>query len=65
MTSTVQEREHLPNPEQILQIGLGFWASKTLLSAVELGKAAEPEVKAEAPAAPKPAQLLSIGPRPS
>jgi hypothetical protein len=25
-----------PNPEQILQIGMGFWASKTLLSAVEL-----------------------------
>jgi hypothetical protein len=24
------------NPERILQIGLGFWASKTLLSAVEL-----------------------------
>lgn len=26
-----------PTPEQILQVGLGFWASKTLLSAVELG----------------------------
>ena len=25
------------NPERILQVGLGFWASKTLLSAVELG----------------------------
>src|SRR3954465_7741490 len=25
------------SPEQILQVGLGFWASKTLLSAVELG----------------------------
>lgn len=25
------------SPEQILQIGFGFWASKTLLSAVELG----------------------------
>ena len=37
MTSTVQTAEHSPNPEQILQIGLGFWASKTLLSAVELG----------------------------
>lgn len=24
-------------PEQILQVGLGFWASKTLLSAVEMG----------------------------
>jgi len=26
-----------PSPAQILQIGMGFWASKTLLSAVELG----------------------------
>lgn len=26
-----------PNPEHILQVGLGFWASKTLLSAVEIG----------------------------
>ena len=26
-----------PNPEKILQTGLGFWASKTLLSAVEMG----------------------------
>lgn len=26
-----------PTPEHILQIGLGFWASKTLLSAVEMG----------------------------
>jgi hypothetical protein len=26
-----------PNPERILQVGLGFWASKTLLSAVEIG----------------------------
>ena len=25
-----------PRPDQILQIGLGFWASKTLLSAVEM-----------------------------
>jgi SAM-dependent methyltransferase len=28
--------EH-PTPEQILQVGLGFWASKTLLSAIEMG----------------------------
>lgn len=27
----------VPSPEQILQVGLGFWASKTLLSAIELG----------------------------
>jgi hypothetical protein len=26
-----------PNPEKILQTGLAFWASKTLLSAVEMG----------------------------
>lgn len=26
-----------PSPEHIMQIGLGFWASKTLLSAVEMG----------------------------
>ena len=26
-----------PSPDQILQVGLGFWASKTLLSAVEMG----------------------------
>lgn len=28
--------EH-PSPEHILQIGLGFWAAKTLLSAIEMG----------------------------
>jgi hypothetical protein len=27
----------LPSPDHILQVGMGFWASKTLLSAVELG----------------------------
>lgn len=26
-----------PSPEKILQVGFGFWSSKTLLSAVELG----------------------------
>lgn len=30
-----------PTPDTILQIGMGFWASKTLLSAVELGLYAE------------------------
>lgn len=25
-----------PTPERIMQVGLGFWASKTLLSAVEM-----------------------------
>src|ERR1017187_7487780 len=28
--------EH-PTPEHILQVGMGFWASKALLSAVEIG----------------------------
>ncbi|MFN8008252.1 MAG: methyltransferase [Terriglobia bacterium] len=27
---------HPPSPEKIMQVGLGFWASKTLLSAVEM-----------------------------
>ena len=26
-----------PTPEKILQTGLAFWASKTLLSAIEIG----------------------------
>ena len=37
---TVAEPETIteaPNPEPILQLGLAFWASKTLLSAIELG----------------------------
>ena len=29
--------ENRPNPDSIMQLGLGFWASKTLLSAVQLG----------------------------
>jgi precorrin-6B methylase 2 len=29
--------DHPPSPEKILQTGLAFWASKTLLSAVEMG----------------------------
>ena len=33
---TQATRPH-PTPEGILQLGLGFWGSKTLLSAVELG----------------------------
>jgi len=28
---------HAPSPDRILQLGLAFWGSKTLLSAVELG----------------------------
>jgi len=30
-------QSHQTTPAQILQVGMGFWASKTLLSAVELG----------------------------
>ena len=26
-----------PSPERIMHLGLGFWGSKTLLSAIELG----------------------------
>ncbi len=26
-----------PDPERIMHLGLGFWGSKTLLSAIELG----------------------------
>jgi hypothetical protein len=35
--SDVAATEHTATPEHILQLGLGFWGSKTLLSAVELG----------------------------
>ncbi|HZT20112.1 MAG TPA: methyltransferase [Dongiaceae bacterium] len=31
------EADRQPSPEAILRLGLGFWGSKTLLSAVELG----------------------------
>jgi hypothetical protein len=29
--------ENRPGPDHIMQVGIGFWASKTLLSAVEMG----------------------------
>jgi len=32
-----EARRSEPQPDHILQVGLGFWASKTLLSAVEMG----------------------------
>ena len=35
--SDVAATEHVATPERILQLGLGFWGSKALLSAVELG----------------------------
>jgi hypothetical protein len=37
MTVTAAAPDTHVSPEAILQLGLGFWASKTLLSAVELG----------------------------
>jgi hypothetical protein len=36
MTTTSNSATRAPSPELILQIGMGYWASKTLLSAVEL-----------------------------
>ncbi|ADG15194.1 methyltransferase [Paraburkholderia atlantica] len=33
--ASTNQRE--PSPERLLQLGMGFWATKTLLSAVELG----------------------------
>lgn len=41
-----------PNPERIMQLGLGFWGSKALLSAVELG------VFTELAADPQPGEEL-------
>ena len=35
------------SPEHIMQVGLGFWASKTLLSAVEMGVFTELAKRAE------------------
>ncbi len=37
-----------PTPERIMQIGMGFWGSKTLLSAVELGVFSELSALGEA-----------------
>jgi hypothetical protein len=35
--SRLTNETHRITPEAILQLGFGFWASKTLLSAVEMG----------------------------
>ncbi|MHA7682955.1 methyltransferase [Cupriavidus sp. PET2-C1] len=48
-------------PERVLQLGMGFWASKTLLSAVELGVFTE-LAKAPQPAGPL-AAALGLHPR--
>lgn len=36
-TAQAPDNTDTPSPDRLLQIGMGFWASKTLLSAVELG----------------------------
>jgi len=36
-SAPASEFSHATSPDRLLQIGMGFWASKTLLSAVELG----------------------------
>ena len=33
----MEQSAHGPNPAAIMQLGLGFWGSKTLLSAIEMG----------------------------
>ncbi len=37
MVTAANDKQAPPSPAGILQLGLGFWGSKTLLSAVELG----------------------------
>jgi O-methyltransferase domain/Dimerisation domain len=50
-----------PSPDHIMQVGLGFWASKTLLSAVEMGVFTE---LAHGPAKfPESAGRLGLHPR--
>ena len=49
------------NPGRILQIGMGFWASKALLSAVELGLFTE--LAARMMTAPELERALGLHPR--
>lgn len=51
--SPVAPSGSIPNPDHILQTGLGFWASKTLLSAVEM------EVFTELARGPEEEQMLA------
>lgn len=37
LTSSTEVDQKIPDPSKIMQIGLGFWASKALLSATKLG----------------------------
>src|SRR5215210_5995419 len=50
-------------PEGILQLGLGFWGSKTLLSAVELGLFTELAASGAPLVADALAQRLGLHPR--
>ena len=50
-----------PTPEPIMQLGMGFWASKTLLSAIELGVFTE--LAAKPMTANQLASRLSLHPR--
>ena len=52
--------EH-PSPDRIMQVGFGFWASKTLLSAIELGLFTELARQPEAGGALE--QRLGLHPR--
>src|ERR1043166_5611282 len=61
VSSDAAGAEHMATPEHILQLGLGFWGSKTLLSAVELGVFTE---LAKGPAsAERLARALELHPR--
>ena len=35
--STTENKSNQPDPSAIMQVGMGFWASKTLLTAVNFG----------------------------
>jgi hypothetical protein len=61
MTATDTTTTAGPNPEHILQVGMGFWASKTLLSAVELELFTQ--LSGRALTAPEIAERLHLHPR--
>jgi hypothetical protein len=55
------ESSSIPTPEPILQLGLAFWGSKTMLSAIELGVFTE--LAAKSMTASQLASRLSLHPR--
>jgi ketosteroid isomerase-like protein len=60
-TAPVAMQPAEPTPERIMQLGFGFWSSKTLLSAIELGVFTE---LAKGPlAGPRLAERLGLHPR--